>query len=75
MSYCEICNRYSEDLHPVSFRPVVNGKPIPEEIREFVDWEGVGMWDDMEIALHEDYTPYICEDCFRKYYHWIIWWG
>lgn len=76
MSYCEICDKYCEDVVPVSFTPSsVDGEPIPEEIEHLVDWERQGMMDDMEIASHEDYTPYICGECYGKYSKWIVWSG
>jgi len=74
MSECHICGEYSEDLHPVEFKP-----PVPTEIEHLVDWEGLGLMDDLEVAEHEDERwntrPYICEKCFRKYYRFISWWG
>lgn len=74
MSECDVCGEYSECLHPVEFKP-----PVPKEIEHLVDWKGLDLFDDLDVATHEDERwetrPYICHSCFAKYHRFISWWG
>lgn len=77
MSECDLCNEYSDDLHPVDFQANPNNPRCPEEIKEYL---GIGNFLDDTEALQAaeefwDKCAHICHDCFREYAEWIVWWG
>jgi hypothetical protein len=74
MDTCHICGEYDEDLHPVDFK---YSEDIPEELRKYL---GLGDYlDDLDAEEATDEfwenCAYICNDCFTKYWNWIVWWG
>ena len=76
MSECSLCGEYSEDTHPVDFGLDENGE-CPEEIEEYI---GIGSYlDDTDAsdanAEFWEKCARICNECFKKYWKWIRWWG
>lgn len=78
MSYCSFCNEYDDDTHPVSFGLYDKNDPrVPKEIKPYI---GLGHYlDDLDASAAEDEfwenCAHLCDECFKKYYHWIVWWG
>lgn len=77
MSYCSICNKYSECTHPVDFKADPSDPRCPEEIKSYL---GLGDFlDDTQASqATEEFwenCAHLCHECMFKYRQWIVWHG
>ncbi|MBU0777648.1 hypothetical protein KKF82_05280 [Patescibacteria group bacterium] len=89
MSACDICDEYSDDLHPVGFISKFSARnhklnldeKTHEELLSIERSLAIERWNGETDPLtgEPDYfsqwSVYLCHECFNKYYDYIQTWG